>query len=203
VAWHPASEFHASIEIASTWVWSVQTLITWSYKVPKPNKYLHAAQRSIVRACRSPLRRKRVRSCEDLVVEPTSFSPTACTSDQISYRQRSDMKECILSFQTRVQVHRLVTYGVCTIFSCTSVDQLKHFFPNRLHTRPNGVTRTQRSERAYSKLSNAPSHATFGSVLTMLEVREDFRCCTHATAMVSKCCSVAVTTPNTVVGVAS
>jgi hypothetical protein len=137
------------------------------------------------------------------VVQPTSFSLTACTSDQITYRQPRDMKAYIVSFQTRVQVHRLVTYGVCTIFSCTIVDQLKHFFSNRLHTRPNLVTRTQRSERACSKLSNAPSHATFGYVLTMLEVREDFRCWSHATAMVSKCCSVAVTTPNTVVDVAS
>jgi hypothetical protein len=64
--------------------------------------------------------RKRVRSCEDLVVQPTRFSPTACTSDQSSYRQRSDMKECILSFQTRIEVHRLVTYGVCTIFLAPS-----------------------------------------------------------------------------------
>jgi hypothetical protein len=92
VAGDPASGFHASVEIASTWVWSVQTLITWSYKVPKPNKYMYIAQRSIVRACYSPSRRKRACSCQDLVVQPTSFSPTAFSSDHVSYRHCSDMK---------------------------------------------------------------------------------------------------------------
>jgi hypothetical protein len=68
------------------------------------------------------------------VVHTTTFSPTACTRYQIWYRDFSDLKEHILSFKTQGRLHRLVVYGVCTIFSCTNVVLLEHVFLNRLQT---------------------------------------------------------------------
>jgi hypothetical protein len=53
---------------------------------------------------------------------------------QIWYRDFSDLKEHTLSFKTQGRLHRLVVYGVCTIFSCTNVVLLEHFFLNRLQT---------------------------------------------------------------------